>query len=289
MSNRGWGFGSTLADGASVPVTRITGDLVTHLQWSGDFSNWAGTIGPVTQPEWNDTLLYLSLLCPNLTTATDKGDIENQESVLLSHMGEFAHRVQRATNLLRYLGAAETPNSESVSALERLLEISGDDYLSIYRSVTNVYQSNRQLDGDLAELDQMFRLSEWQDDIRSAREYLGRAAVPLAMAELSIQSQALQEATSSGPLLGYKRGWEGLAPEIARFKSQYSATYRAHHKDVHQSLPAYLRELEAARRKMDAHSLLNALPELGEPSGDDLFEDLGVSRTLSLPDRFGSA
>ncbi|HAJ00266.1 MAG TPA: hypothetical protein DCL97_06310, partial [Dehalococcoidia bacterium] len=184
---------------------------------------------------------------------------------------------------------AETPNSEKVSALERLLEISRDDYLSIYRSITKVYQSNRQLDDDLAELDQMFRLSEWQDDIRSAREYLGRAAVPLAMAELPIQSQALQEATSSGPLLGSKRGWEGLAPEIARFKSQYSAAYRAHHQDVHQSLPAYLRELEAARRKLDSHSLLNALPELGEPSGDGLFEDLGGIDPGPSPCRTDSA
>jgi len=274
----------TLADEASVPATRITGDLVPHLHWSGDFSNRAGSIGLVTQPEWNDTLLYFSLLCPNLTTATDKGDIKNQESVLLSHMGEFDHRVQHATNLLRYLGAAETPNSESVSALERLLEISGDDYLSIYRSITKVYQSNRQLDDDLAELHQMFRLSEWQDDIQSPREYLGRAAVPLAIAELSIQSQALKEATSSGPPLGSKRGWEGLASEIARLKFQYSAVHGAHHQDVHQSLLAYFRELESARRKMDAHSLLNALPELGEPSGDGLFEDLGGIPSPCLTD-----
>ena len=45
--------------------------------------------------------------------------------------------------------------------------------------------------------------------------------------------------------------------------------------DIHRSLPAYVRELAAARRKMNAHSLLNALPELGEPTGDGLFEKLG--------------
>jgi hypothetical protein len=190
---------------------------------------------------------------------------------------------------LRSFATAKNPAGESVSAMERLPEISGDDYLSIYRSIKKVYQCHRQLDGDLAELDQMFRLSEWQDDIRSAREYLGSAAVPLAMAELSLQSQALQEATSSGPLLGSRRGWDGLAPEITRFKSQYAAAYRAHHQDVHRSLPAYLRELEAARRKMDAHSLLNALPELGEPTGDGLFEDLGGIDPGPSPCRTDSA
>jgi hypothetical protein len=265
----------TLADGASIPGTQITGDLVPYLRWSEDFSHKAATIGPITQPAWNDALLYLSPICPKLKAVTDNGEYADQETVLLTHMAEFAKRVQRATNFLRTLGMSENAAGETASAMDRLPKISGDDHLSIYRSIKKVYQSHRRLEEDLAALDQLSRLSEWQDDIRSTREYLVSAAVPLTMAELSVQSQALKEATSSGPLLGSKRGWEGLAPEITRFKSQYSTAYRAHHQDVHQSLPAYLRELEAARRKMHAHSLLNALPELGEPSGDGLFEDLG--------------
>jgi hypothetical protein len=118
-------------------------------------------------------------------------------------------------------------------------------------------------------------LSDWKEDILSAREYLVHATVPIAMAELSVQLQALLEATSPGPLSQSTRGWEGVAPEITRFKSHYALAYRSHHQDVHRSLPAYLRDLEAARRKMDAHSLLNALPELGEPTGDGLFDNLG--------------
>ena len=279
----------TLADGASVSGTQITGDLVPYLRWSDDFGHKAATIGPATQPEWNDTLLYLRLLCPELTAVTDNGEYEDQESVFLTHMAEFAERVQRAINFLRSLGTSENAAGESASAMDRLIEISGDDHLTIYRSIKRVYQSHRQLEEDLAVLDQLSRLSEWQDDIRSAREYLYSAAVPLTMVDLSVQSQALQESTSPGPLLGSKRGWEGLAPEITRFKSQYSAAYRAHHQDVHRFLPAYLRELEAARRKMDAHSLLNALPELGEPTGDGLFEDLGDIDPEPSPYRIDSA
>ena len=279
----------TLADGASVSGTQITGDLVPYLRWSDDFGHKAATIGPATQPEWNDTLLYLRLLCPELTAVTDNGEYEDQESVFLTHMAEFAERVQRAINFLRSFGTSENAAGESASAMNRLIEISGDDHLTIYRSIKRVYQSHRQLEEDLAVLDQLSRLSEWQDDIRSAREYLYSAAVPLTMVDLSVQSQALQESTSPGPLLGSKRGWEGLAPEITRFKSQYSAAYRAHHQDVHRFLPAYLRELEAARRKMDAHSLLNALPELGEPTGDGLFEDLGDIDPEPSPYRIDSA
>ena len=279
----------TLADGASVSGTQITGDLVPYLRWSDDFGHKAATIGPATQPEWNDTLLYLRLLCPELTAVTDNGEYEDQESVFLTHMAEFAERVQRAINFLRSLGTSENAAGESASAMDRLIEISGDDHLTIYRSIKRVYQSHRQLEEDLAVLDQLSRLSEWQDDIRSAREYLYSTAVPLTMVDLSVQSQALQESTSPGPLLGSKRGWEGLAPEITRFKSQYSAAYRAHHQDVHRFLPAYLRELEAARRKMDAHSLLNALPELGEPTGNGLFEDLGDIDPGPSPCRIDSA
>ena len=263
-----------LADGGPVLGTRLTGDLIPYLQWSEEIGRWANTIGPVTEPDWNDALLYLSFLCSKLTAVADGGDIKDQEAFLLADMAELYGRLRRATDFLQSLGATTAENEAGgrVSAMERLPEISGDDFVSLYRSVKRVYQNHHQLEADLAALDKLTRLSDWQDDILSAREYLDYAAVPLDMAELSVQRQALQQAISPGPLLQSTRGWEGLAPEITRFKSQYAAAYRAHHLEVHQSLPAYLRELEAARRKMDAHTLLNALPELGEPTGGGLSE-----------------
>ena len=92
------------------------------------------------------------------------------------------------------------------------------------------------------------------------------------MAELSIQRQALHEALAPGPLLRSSRGWEGLVPQISMFKSEYASAYRSHHQRLHQSLPSYQQELESAHRKMRAHTLLNTLSELGEPTGAGLSE-----------------
>jgi len=190
---------------------------------------------------------------------------------------EFESRLSQATNFLRSLGmlAADHEAEGPGNAVGRLAKISGNDSASIFRSIKSAYQNHQDLTADITALDRLTRLSDRKDDILSAQVYLEHAVVPLAMAELSIQHQALQEAISPGPLLRSPRGWEGLAPELTRFKSRYVLAYRDHHGDIHRSLAAYLRELAAARRKMNAHSLLNALPELGEPTGGGLFEKLG--------------
>jgi hypothetical protein len=266
-----------LSDGSPMLGTRLTSDLIPDLQWNDEIGCWTNTIGPVTEPEWNDALPYLSLLSPTLTAIADGNGVTDQETVLLADMVELHTRLGRATDLMRSLGTATVDGSanECGSGMERLAGISGNDFASIYRSVKKVYRNHSSLKADIAALNRLTRLSDWKEDILSAREYLVHATVPIAMAELSVQLQALLEATSPGPLSQSTRGWEGVAPEITRFKSHYALAYRSHHQDVHRSLPAYLRDLEAARRKMDAHSLLNALPELGEPTGDGLFDNLG--------------
>jgi hypothetical protein len=263
-----------LADGSPLLGTRLTADLIPYLRWDDEIGRWATTIGPVTEPEWNDALIYLAILCPELTPISEGEAVENQEASLLGNMVEFEVRLSQATNFLRSLGmsAADHEAEGPGNAVGHLAEISGNDSASIFRSIKRAYQNHQDLAADITALDRLTRLSDCKDDILSAQMYLDQAAVPLAMAELSIQHQALQEAISPGPLLQSPRGWEGLAPEITRFKSRYALAYRDHHGDIHLSLAAYLRELGAARRKMNAHSLLNALPELGET--DPAFLDL---------------
>ena len=273
----GAGHQMMLADGSPLLGTRLTADLIPYLKWDDEIGRWANTIGPVTEPEWNDALLYLSVLCPGLTPIAEGKAVEDQEASLLRNKAEFEVRLSQATNFLRSLRMSATDHEAEGpgNAVGRLAKISGNDSASIFRSIKSAYQNHQDLTADITALDRLTRLSDRKDDILSAQVYLDHAAVPLAMAELSIQHQALQEAISPGPLLRSPRGWEGLAPEITRFKSQYALAYRDHHGDIHRSLAAYLRDLAAARRKMNAHSLLNALPELGEPTGGGLFEKLG--------------
>jgi hypothetical protein len=238
-------------------------------------------MGPATQPQWNDALLYLSALEPDLTAIADDEDFKAQENSLLSSLKTLGKELRDVTAFFDMLtaGVSGTDEAEHSASLARLPEISGDDFVSVYRSARRTYSDYRQMESDLTALRQLSRLARWQEDILKALDYLWKAEVPLDMAELSIQRQALQEAMSPGPLAQSTRGWEAMAPQISRFKSEYASAYRSHHQDIQQSLQSYLRDLESAKRKIGAHTLLNTLTELGEATG------LGLSETVDQMDQ----
>jgi len=264
-----------LVEGRRLLGTRLTSDLIPPLLWDRRIAGWGTTIGPATELQWNDTLLYLSALSPDLTTVDEKDDFRSQEGLLLGRVRALGQDLTQATGFLELLArTAADPDmigaADYAAPFRRLLAISGDDFVSVYQSVRRVYRDYRQLEADLATLRQLVHLGQWQEDILRGQEYLQQAAVPPSMAELSIQRQGLHEALAPGPLLRSSRGWEGLVPQISRFKSEYASAYRSHHQRLHQSLPSYQQELESAHRKMRAHTLLNTLPELGEPTGAGL-------------------
>ena len=263
-----------LLEGRRLLGRRLTSDLVPSLLWDQRIADWATTIGPATEPQWIDTLLYLSALSPDLTTGDEMDDFRSQEGLLLGKVSALSQDLNQATGFLELLGgtAGDVATADYAASIGRLLGISGDDFVSVYQSVRKVYQDYRQLEADMATLRQLARLGEWQEDILGAQEYLQQAEVPPSIAELSIQRQALHAALAPGPLLRSSRGWEGLVPQISWFKSEYASAYRSHHQRLHQSLPAYQQDLESAHRKMRAHTLLNTLPELGGPTGAGLSE-----------------
>ena len=268
---------------------RITADLIPAIAWDERIVNWAQTIGPVTDPQWNDALQHLSALSPGLLAVAEGDDFKPQEQSLLDDMRSLSQQLTQARDLLDLLGRAQEligqigeakgGNSESLDmtqALERLSRISGDGFRSIYHAVRSVYSDYRYLESDLALLRQMAELGKSTEEILGAQEYVEGAVIPEdRFPALSVDRQALRAALSPASLVESRgRHWNILVQDIARFKARFSASYRAHHESVHEALALYRRDLESAQRKVAALDLLNTLPELGVPTGQGLGEAL---------------
>ena len=275
----------TLVDGRPLLGTRLTPDLVPALGWNEGVSSWAQAIAPVDDPKWNDAVLHLSALSPGLMLVEEGADFTPQEREFLEHLASLARELDQARELLDLLGRAQellgqigrsaegdVATPEMVESLNRLSRISGDGFQSVYHSIRAVYSDYRRLEADRSILRQMAELGHSTEEILSAQEYLEGAALPSdRYPSLSVDRQALQAALSPVSLVASRgRNWDALAQDVSRFKSRFTAAYRTHHENVHQGLPHYRSELEAAQRKLAALDLLNTLQELGNPFGEGL-------------------
>lgn len=269
-----------LVGGRPLPGTRLTGDLLPVLEWDNRLPGWATTVGPHTEPHWNDALPYLSALCPGLCQASEAGYISLQEQLLLQFLVRLSQELRQCREFLNIVNqrSGEKPDafpylSQALSSLSR---ISGNDFRSIYHSARNTYPDYRLLEQDTRQLEQLSQLAYASEEIRSAWQYVDAAVVPPRLTELSIEKQALEAALAPASLLRSSRSWSNLAQQITDFKTRFAAAYRVHHEWEQQSLPLYRRDLDSARLKLRALELLNTIPELGHPAGEGLSESLGV-------------
>ena len=56
-----------LLDGRPLLASRLTPDLIPAITWNELLGDWARSIGPVADPEWNDALQHLKALSPGLS------------------------------------------------------------------------------------------------------------------------------------------------------------------------------------------------------------------------------
>lgn len=286
--------GLTLLDGRPLLARRLTSDLIPGLRWNDRVADWARSVGPPAELQWNDALQHLNLLSPRLTGVAEEGDFGPQELCLRQDIESLARELSQARELMELLGRAqeivERPaggaardggvdsTAESLSRLSRVLSQAGGGFRAVYYAVRAEYDDYRQLEADLAGLRQMAQLGRSAEEILWAQKYLEGAVVPLhnLFPSLSIDRQALRAAVAPASLLQSKgRSWGALSRDVSGFKSRYSAAYRSHHESLQQALPAYKQDFETGQRNLRTLDLLNTLPELGEPAGAGLAESLG--------------
>jgi hypothetical protein len=260
----------TLAQGQPLPGARLTADLLPALSWDDRLADWARSIGPLSPPDWNDTLPYLAGLCPDLTPTDDPDILSTQEQRLLQEVRQLAQDVARCQQLLGQVEQRAGATLESArrlsQCLSRLAVISGADFQSIYQAARQAYADHRMLEQDLGLFRQLRLLGHSSQQVQAAWNYLDNAVVPPEVSDLSIEKRGLEAALSPESLLRFPRPWRTLAHQVANFKDHYATAYRAHHRRVNQDLPAYEYNWNSGQLKLRALELLNTLQELGEPA-----------------------
>ncbi len=279
----------TLADGRSLLASRLTSDIVPSLAWNDRLAESLATLEPVSPPHWQDALHHLAALCPEIRDGLAGDGRAVLEPRLLSKTESLQCRVQSSLDLLetfRDAPCATTEGSSSrqeptetgalFSSLSRLSHISGDGFEAIYLAIRSTYRDFSLFERDLEDLARISELSGQAEEIRTAHIFMAGASVPPSrFPVLAVDREALLNAASPATLVQSRgRGWPAVATDLESFRARFSSVYREHHQWFYQVLPAYQRDLEAARRKLKAVELFNTLPKLGLPSGDGLVEEL---------------
>ncbi|MCH8744265.1 MAG: hypothetical protein IIB31_01305 [Chloroflexi bacterium] len=275
--------------------TRLTGDLLTQLTWDSRIAQWATTLGPITQPSWDETLPYLSVISPNLTPVGVGGSIIENEQLLLRDLDSIRASVGLGQDFLALLGDAPidrpTNPGNLLASLSRISSIavegSQSDFQAVYESIRSIYSDYRLLEEDLTQVSRLAQLGRASAEIREAWVYIVAAEVNPEMAELSVERQSVAAAVTADSLLSFSRSWAVLSQQVDSFKSKYATAYASHHQQFNQTLIGYRLDLAAAKLKLTALELLNGLTELGPPAGAELAQllaDLETDRnSCSVP------
>lgn len=278
--------GVSTIDGGALLTRRLTNDLIPLLPWDPGIANLGAHIGRESAPEWEDTLQHLSYLSPNLaahagSSGTRGTDTATAEAVLAHDLESLSQELAQSHALVAQLYQAtnEPELPELAGSLERLALILGDapaGFSAVYRRIREVCPNPSSLGDDISIMHRVAELTRFSPDVLDLHSYLNKAEIPSStMPDLWVKRQALQAALPMSSLIQPGgRTWESMFQEIEGFKSSYGHVYQSHHAEFHQALPAYQRDLEAARRKSQALTLLNTVSELSGSEGLGLAESL---------------
>jgi len=278
-----------LLSGEAFFGSRITADLLPILAWDPQLAEGATTIGPITEPTWNDTLTYISLIDPELHPLAPGESASSQELQLRDGINNLARQAVEGMRFLDLLlarsGRGELEGRERAIAetLSRLSGLGGAGFVQTYLALRAIYPAPADLESDLDILRRLSRLSQNYQLLQQIWAYLDDAPTPEQLSaswtELSLEIQALAATMLPASLLRFSQSWDALSHQISRIKSSYAAAYLLHHQAIQRRLPDYRRNLEEGRLKLRALELLNTLPDLAPPLGEGLSDTLRDSTT----------
>ena len=264
--------------------SRITSDLVPLLAWDPRLAEGATTIGPITDPTWNDALTYLCLLNPELYSVAAGESPTPQESRLRDGIDDL---VRQAAEGMQFLGLLQSraglgelagQELEIAQTLSRLSGLGAAGFVQSYQALRAIYPTPADLEAELGILRRLSRLSENSQILQHVWAYLDDAPTPeqlsVGLPELALEIQGLVATTLPASLLRFTQSWDALSHQISRFKSSYAAAYLGHHRAIQQQLPDYRRTLEEGWLKLRALELLNTMPDLAPPMGEGLSDSL---------------
>lgn len=271
----------TTVDGKPLLTGRLTRDLIPLIAWNPDMAKPGASIRQESEPVWEDVLQHLSYLSPDLATHVHGGDMPAAQAVLAGDIASLSQELTQCQGLLAQLHQESgEPLPPHVSdPLERLSAVLGEapaGFAAVYRRIRTLYPNPALIENDISCMHGLADIAGIAPMVLDLMAYLEGAEIPdSTMPALSLERRSLRAALLLGNLIRRPgRSWESLRQEIEGFKTSYGAAYRSHHAQFHQDLLGYRRDLEAARTKSQAISLLNIIPEFSSVEDSALAQSL---------------
>ena len=278
----------TFRDGRLIRGTRLTRESVPFLPWPWQdepsvpghqgWSAFAREIVDLRLPReevsWNDALQYTSILCQGLTEIEEgSADVLKQERELFDALHELDRDAAQARDALENLsGAVPSPNKEQLqSTIGRLSEVcEGGDFREVYHRARAAFGNPQVLLEHIDLLRRLLYLGECLEDVENMKTYLDMAVVQSGYSQLSIDQTALLEEMTLPVLLFSEQGWPTVRGHIREYQARYRRAYAEHHTSYQREASRLLTSLEDSQLELRAITLLNSIPELGEPVGTEL-------------------
>ena len=163
-----------MADGGPLLGERLTPDLIPLIAWNEDLASIATSIGPASEPHFNDTRHHLSILGPEIALCSDD-TAEDALAGVIKSIGEKSDAARLVLDFLEAGNDATTETDKLKAPLDQLNLVFGDNYTDVCHSLRAAYSSLLDLMDDLETLRQFDALNHDSAEIFSARTYIANA------------------------------------------------------------------------------------------------------------------
>lgn len=240
-----------------------------------------------TEARWNQFLPYAILIDSEFREASDAAEIQVQEERLLAKLAEMRASLDLLEGSLEMLaGKLDTPplGESTVAAIERLKALgncgSPSDLLSL---IGEVYPQPEALGSDMDLYRRLRQVSDFSAEILETRRYLDNAELRDGDSELAMDRASILEQLDLESLISSPHLWRSIKAIFDWFKQRYQPLYHAHHQSCNKELAMLHSRLSRAKPQLEALRWLNAIAELGEPVGEELFDDYEPLAAMAKP------
>ena len=279
-----------LRSGGRFPSDWVSWDLVPEIHFTRSIADQLGVVRARPSPSWNAVLPYASLLVDGLQLSQDPTEIEKQERLLISTLGDLAQRFEASRKAVAALAASlEEAPDKALATIDRLQVLcSTTSHPGFHEVAENSFDGPSGLSQALELHERLEELARLAPAITRSRNYLAEMTFSRDHQDLVMRRDAVVGRIGLDSLTDNPSLWKSVHEGFDRLRREYANTYLSHHARYHQESIELLSRLEASRPQIEAVDRFNKVPEFGEPLEIDIptrFAELMTSvKTCTVPE-----
>ncbi len=259
---------------------RFTWDMVPEVAFSEALADQVETVRLSPRPTWDSVLPYATLMVDGLEPGGDTATAAAQGRHLLDALGGLVAEIKNIRvsldKLQPVIGEVPSDVTETLDGLEALYAVS--DHQEFYNVAQDRFKGPRQLGEGLDLQKRLVELAVLASTITRVKSYLDSMSCGKGHQQLSIERDAVLARIEPGSLIANPGLWSSIEERFQQLRVRYATAYLAHHSKYHQGALELRRRLEGTMPQVEALAQFNRIPELGEPVGAEVPQQLAGLR-----------